>query len=219
MDNNALTVFNSVINSGKAFVYRCANDEHFTMDFMAGQVEQLCGRPMSDILGNKVVSYVDVMHKDDLDEALAEIDRAIEKTENWDVTYRLAHPDGNEAWVRERGAAVFDDGGNMLFLEGLVVDASAEVNLRRELQETLDRTEEANSEIINLAQNMLRSVQKLSILAINAGIEAARAGKAGSGFAYLAHEIKGLADENSVWASRISEAMAKNGQAEKTEND
>lgn len=208
MDKEALTVFNSIFSTGSAFVYRCANDETFTMKFMAGQVEKLCGCPKSDILGNAKVSYVDLTHAEDIDRVFADVDAAIEAKENWDVAYRLSRADGSEAWVRERGNAVYDDSGKMIYLEGLVVDASAEVNLRKELQETLNRTEEANAEIINLAENILRSVQKLSILAINAGIEAARAGKAGLGFAYLAREIKALADENNRWASRITDTMA-----------
>lgn len=208
MDKEALKVFNSIFSTGSAFVYRCANDETFTMKFMAGQVEKLCGCPKSDILGNAKVSYVDLTHAEDIDRVFADVDAAIEAKENWDVAYRLSRPDGSDAWVRERGNAVYDDSGEMVYLEGLVVDASAEVNLRMELQETLNRTEEANAEIINLAQNILRSVQKLSILAINAGIEAARAGKAGLGFAYLAREIKALADENNRWASRITDTMA-----------
>lgn len=208
MDKEALTVFNSIFSTGSAFVYRCANDENFTMKFMAGQVEKLCGCPKSDIVGNAKVSYVNLTHKDDIDRVFADVDAAIEAKENWDVAYRLSRPDGSEAWVRERGNAVYDDSGEMIYLEGLVVDASAEVNLRKELQATLNRTEEANAEIIDLAENILRSVQKLSILAINAGIEAARAGKAGLGFAYLAREIKALADENNRWASRITDTMA-----------
>ncbi|UWQ54140.1 methyl-accepting chemotaxis protein [Leisingera caerulea] len=208
MDKEALTVFNSIFSTGSAFVYRCANDENFTMKFMAGQVEKLCGCPKSDILGNAKVSYAGLTHADDIDRVFADVDAAIEAKANWDVAYRLSQPDGSEAWVRERGNAVYDDNGEMVYLEGLVVDASTEVNLRKELQETLNRTEEANAEIIDLAENILRSVQKLSILAINAGIEAARAGKAGLGFAYLAREIKALADENNRWASRITDTMA-----------
>lgn len=208
MDKEALKVFNSIFSTGSAFVYRCANDENFTMKFMAGQVEKLCGCPKSDILGNAKVSYVDLTHAEDIDRVFADVDAAIEAKENWDVAYRLSRPDGSDAWVRERGNAVYNDSGEMVYLEGLVVDAAAEVNLRMELQETLNRTEEANAEIINLAENILRSVQKLSILAINAGIEAARAGKAGLGFAYLAREIKALADENNRWASRITDTMA-----------
>ncbi|WP_052248848.1 methyl-accepting chemotaxis protein [Leisingera sp. ANG-Vp] len=208
MDTQALTVFNSIFSSGSAFVYRCANDENFTMEFMAGQVEKLCGCAKADILGNAKVSYVGLTHKDDIDRVFADVDAAIEARENWDVAYRLSRPDGTDAWVRERGNAVYDDSGEMVYLEGLVVDASAEVALRKELQETLSRTEDANAEIIDLAENILRSVQKLSILAINAGIEAARAGKAGLGFAYLAREIKALADENNQWASRITDTMA-----------
>ncbi|MFW8595797.1 PAS domain-containing protein [Cribrihabitans neustonicus] len=208
-DQNALEIFNSVFTSGSAFVYRCANDAQFTMHFMAGQVEELCGRPRADILGNRNLSFVDAMHKDDTERALAEIDAAIAAGKAWDVSYRLSHPDGSAAWVRERGSAIYDDDGTLRFLEGLVVDASAEVQLRSTLEETLRSTEAANAEILGLAENILRSVRKLSILSINTGIEAARAGKAGAGFAYLAREIKALADENSLWASRITDTMAK----------
>lgn len=208
MDDGALAIFNSVFTSGNAFVYRCENDEHFTMTFMAGQVEKLCGRAQSDFMGNRSVSYADVMHPEDLVDAQARIDAAIDARENWDVSYRLMHPSGHVTWVRERGSAIFDADGNVQLLEGLVVDASAEVNLRQELEETLQQTEASNRETIDLAENILRSVQKLSILAINAGIEAARAGKSGVGFAYLAREIKALADENSQYASRITAAMA-----------
>lgn len=208
MGNEALTVFNSIFSSGSAFVYRCANDENFTMQFMAGQVEKLCGCPKSDILGNSKVSYVGLTHADDIDRVFADVDAAIEAGENWDVAYRLQRHDGSAAWVRERGNAVYDDSGEMVFLEGLVVDASAEVTLRKELEVTLQKTEADNAEILKLAENILRSVQKLSILAINAGIEAARAGKAGQGFAFLAREIKALADENNAWANRITDQMA-----------
>lgn len=208
MSDDALKVFNSVFNSANSFIYRCANDEHFTMAFMAGQVEHLCGRPRQDILGNAKVSFAGIMHDEDTPQALAHIDAAIEAGRPWDVAYRLSHPDGGSAWVRERGNAVYDDRGEMVFLEGLVVDATAEVELRRQLEGTLRKTEADNAEILKLAENILRSVQKLSILAINAGIEAARAGKAGQGFAFLAREIKALADENSAWANRITDQMA-----------
>jgi PAS domain S-box-containing protein len=209
MDQEALTVFKSVFSSGSAFIYRCANDEDFTMEFMAGQVEKLCGCPQHDIIGNRKYSFAKLMHKDDTDRVFAEVDAAIEAGENWDVAYRLSRPDGVAAWVRERGNAVHNAAGEMVYLEGLVVDASAEVKLREELAVTLQETETANKEIISLAENILRSVQTLSILSINAGIEAARAGKAGAGFAYLAKEIKALTDENSKWASRITDTMAK----------
>ena len=208
MDNEALTVFSSVFSSGEAFIYRCANDEDFTMEFMAGQVEKLCGCPSTDIIGNKRYSFAKMMHAADSERVFAEVDSAIAERCNWDVDYRLCRPDGSEAWVRERGNAVFDEQGEMVYLEGLVVDAAAEVALRETVENTLRSTEEANAEIIALAENILRSVQKLSILAINAGIEAARAGKSGQGFAYLAREIKDLADENSTWAGRITATMA-----------
>jgi len=208
MNNEALTVFKSVFSSGDAFIYRCANDDVFTMEFMAGQVEKLCGYSVEDILGNKRVAFGDLMHKDDATGVFAEVDTAIEQRRNWDVDYRFCRADGTEAWVRERGNAVYDGQGTLVYLQGLIVDASAEVKLRETLEATLRDTEEANTEIVELAGNILRSVRELSILSINTGIEAARAGEAGLGFAYLAKEIKNLSNENAKWASRITAMMA-----------
>lgn len=208
MKSEALTVFNSIFSSGDAFIYRCANDDVFTMEFMAGQVEKLCGYSITDILGNNRVAFGDLMHKEDATGVFAEVDAAIEQRRNWDVDYRVCRSDGTKAWVRERGNAVYDDKGTLVYLEGLVVDASAEVKLRETLESTLLATEEANIEIVELAENILRSVRQLSILSINTGIEAARAGDAGLGFAYLAKEIKNLSNENAEWANRITAVMA-----------
>ena len=208
MDDQALTVFNSVFSSGNAFIYRCANDDVFTMEFMAGQVERLCGYSIADIIGNRRVAFGDLMHKEDADRVYAEVDTAIKEGRNWDVAYRFRRRDGSDTWVRERGNAVYNEQKVMVFLEGLVVDASAEMMLRDTLQCTLQASEDANTEIIELAENILRSVRKLSTLSINTGIEAARAGDAGRGFAYLAQEIKELTNENAKWANRISDTMA-----------
>ncbi|NRB16853.1 MAG: PAS domain-containing methyl-accepting chemotaxis protein [Rhodobacteraceae bacterium] len=208
MTGDALTIFNSVFSSGNAFIYRCANDDVFTMEFMAGQVEKLCGYSIDDILGNNRVAFGDLMHKEDAKGVFAEVDVAIEQHRNWDVDYRFCRSDGTEAWVRERGNAVYDDQGALVYLEGLVVDASAEVKLRETLESTLQTTEEVNAEIVELAENIVRSVRQLSILSINVGIEAARAGDAGLGFAYLAREIKNLSVENAEWARCITTVMA-----------
>ena len=200
-------IFRSIFQSIDAFVYRCRNDRDYTMEYMEGGVTSLCGYKIEDIVGNRRVAYVQITHPDDVERVFGIVDKAIEEKVAWDVDYRLVKPDGKAVWVRERGGAVWDENGELAFLEGFVASADTEISLRTKSDEILQQANDSNQEILSLAQNIIHSVQKLSILSVNARIEAARSGEAGRGFAVVASEISALAEENGTWASKIAETM------------
>ncbi len=200
-------VFESVFSSVDAFVYRCKNDADYTMEFMAGQVFQLLGYNVQDVLQNRRVAYSSLIFQEDRDRLKSELDKAIEAREAWDVTYRVQHQQGQTNWVRERGNAVFQ-GGEITYLEGLVVGATAEYALRARLETSLEKTGKASADIVNLTTQITGSVRELSMLSINAGIEAARSGDAGKGFAVVASEMRALADRNAILAQKITSRVA-----------
>lgn len=197
------SVYDSVFSAIDAFVFRCRNDENYTMEYIAGQVSNIIGYSADDLLHNKNVSYVGLTAQDDKDEVFAQVDAAIERGEAWDIAYRLKHRAGHHVWVRERGNAVHENGG-LAYLEGLVVSAKSEFDLREEMQAGLVETNKVSADIADMTSQITGSVRELSMLSINASIEAARSGDAGKGFAVVANEIRTLATRNAEWADRIS---------------
>jgi len=205
---NPLQIFQSVFKASSAFIYRCRNDENYTMSYMAGCVMQVTGYGEADVIGNRVLSYVDMIDPQDIGRVVAAVDAGLEQGRPWDVDYRLIRRDGDVACVRERGDAVYDADGQLQYLQGLVVDARAEVSLRDRISETAQITRDANEEITRLAGKISDSVRQLSFLSINARIEAARAGEVGAGFGVIATEINTLVEENAVLAEMITQKMA-----------
>jgi len=133
-------------------------------------------------------------------------DDAIAANRAWNITYRFVHPDGRHKWVRERGSAVYVDGG-LAYLQGMVVGAGTEYALRQQLHEQVEGTRTASAQIVDLTEQITSSVQELAMLSINARIEAARSGEAGKGFAVVANEIKMLADRNAGFAEMIADEV------------
>ena len=68
------------------------------------------------------------------------MDAAIDAGTIWDISYRFLTPTGEDVWVRERGKAVYE-AGELVYLEGLIVRAEAEVELREQLVRTLKNTQ------------------------------------------------------------------------------
>jgi PAS domain S-box-containing protein len=189
----------SVIGRMNGFLYRCRADENYTMLEMMGGVERVTGYPADDIIGNARRSFSSIMYEDDLPRMDTAVGEALAARTDWSLEYRFRHRSGELVWVSETGGGVWDDKGELLYLEGSIIHIGA-------LYQRLDEQTAELRAAASRTSEVIQSLRYLKILAVNASIEAARAGEAGAGFAELASQMRQLANSSEEAARAISDA-------------
>ncbi len=134
----------TIINSIPGLTYRCACDEHWTMEFISDAVEALTGYPASDFIGNRVRAYSSVIHPDDTRFVDDIVRRSVEREEPFSMEYRVLRSDGGLRWVYERGQGVFAKDGELRFLDGVIVD----ITERKRAEEALRREKDFNTTLV-----------------------------------------------------------------------
>lgn len=197
------SIIHSIINRMDGFLYRCRNDKAYSMMYMAGDVRLLTGCEAIAFTGPESRSYAAMTHHDDLETVYAAVDAALADRTSWGVDYRIVRPDGTDRWVHEIGGGVYE-GDELLYLEGVVIDSDR--TRRGELHniEMLQAISEKARLLLSNTVPIVEVLRTLRILAINARLEAGRAGPFGASFGFVAHEVSRLAEETSVLAERIA---------------
>ncbi|GIZ12440.1 PAS domain S-box protein [Pseudomonas sp. NCCP-436] len=127
--------FRGLVANLPGVVYRCANDQHWSMSYISDGILSLSGYPPSDFIDNRVRSFASVIHPDDR-QLSASINACIERQGVFERTYRIQHADGHSVWVREKGRAEYDAEGQVLWLDGFIWDISERKVMEDELRES-----------------------------------------------------------------------------------
>lgn len=206
-EENTKQIYDSITSRMNGFLYRCRNDEHYTMLIMSGRVEKVTGYVLDDLVGNKRASYVSLIHPDDVERVDQLVGLGVETKKNWDVDYRLRKAGGDIQWVNEHGGPVFNAQGELIYLEGVIVDIEQRKEEEKQRAANLNQVAQVSGNIIQETQKILYMLKSLRLLSLNASIEAARAGEAGRGFAVVAEHVKELAENTGQSAEYINKLI------------
>ena len=118
--------------------YRCLNDDFWTMKFVSDGCLDLTGFPADHLLENRLKSYAELIHPEDLKMVREQVESNLERRSQFNLTYRIRTAGGEEKWVLEKGQGVFSGSGELLAIEGFITD----ITDRRRAEEALLRSEQ-----------------------------------------------------------------------------
>jgi PAS domain S-box-containing protein len=113
--------------------YRCKDDGLWTMDFVSAGSNDLTGYPPEAFTGERSVSYEGLIEPEDRKAVRANIARALERGEAFELTYRIRSREGALKWVWERGRSVPVPESRARYLDGFITDITEQKMLENQI--------------------------------------------------------------------------------------
>lgn len=117
-----------LVNHLPGMIYRCKIDEDWTMEYVSEGFKILTGYEVFEVINNERIAFNDIIHPNYRKILLEAWKTTINDHLNFEKEYMIITKDGKNKWVYEQGKPVYDEAGNPIALEGIIID----LNKRRE---------------------------------------------------------------------------------------
>ncbi|WP_320174031.1 sigma 54-interacting transcriptional regulator [Maridesulfovibrio sp.] len=117
-----------LFNNLPGMVYRCSLDEnnHPTLDFVSKGCSDLFG-VVPEFFTDQHTNVMETLaHPDDLSSMRTEQNAAILNRRPYKLLYRVCLDSDRRKWIWDQGECVYDEGGKPTYLEGIMIDISAQ---------------------------------------------------------------------------------------------
>ncbi|MCP2731603.1 PAS domain S-box protein [Limnofasciculus baicalensis] len=194
--------FKSLVANIPGAVYRCACDSAWTMTYLSDGIQEISGYLASDFIHNRVRSFGSIIHPQDRGKVEESVWQSISTKQSYVTEYRIVREDGKITWVYDKGQAIFDREGEILWLDGVILD----ITQQKETEAELRRTQAfLNSVVQNLPVGVfIKDAQKLRIKYWNKASEEL--------FGYTQDEVLGKNDYDFIPEDRADKLRAKDRQ-------
>jgi PAS domain S-box-containing protein len=129
----------SLLDNIPGMVYRGMSD--WSLSFVGSEVERLTGYTPGEILG-KPTAWRGLIHPDDFRSVQETILFCVRRREPiLRMEYRIVRKDGESRWVNDRRQMIYDEGGRLLYIDGLCLDISDQKKAEQELRTAFERAE------------------------------------------------------------------------------
>jgi PAS domain S-box-containing protein len=151
-------------------VSRCLYDESFTTIFYSEKIFDITGYHAADFVDNKNISFADITHREDIEMVTKNINDCVRNNKPYSLEFRIIHKNGHVVWISENGQPIYDEQGDLLYLDGITTEITekkiaeqalieAKQQLER-LNEKLEKAVEERTEKLTQANTQLLKLQK-----------------------------------------------------------
>jgi PAS domain S-box-containing protein len=160
----------NILANSPGAIYRCANDEHWTMEFISAGISRISGYPAEDFLNNRVRSYTSIIHPDDRQRVADAVASSLARKDHYEMDYRLVAADNTLRWVHEQGRGVFAPEGRLFCLDGVIFDITAQ----QQAEEALKLNTERMEAMLQLSQMTSATQEEIFDFAFEAAVRLTR---------------------------------------------
>ena len=138
----------SLSDNLQGIMFRTQINSNWTMEFISNGVEKLIGYKAEEFLEGGIRSFVDTIYEKDnyIEE---QINSAIENKTSYQIEYRLKHKNENLIWVEETATPIFDNTGEAIYIDGVIMDISS----RKEAEQMIEKQTQKLKEQQQLSQD------------------------------------------------------------------
>lgn len=115
-------------------VYSAKNDDHFSLTFVSSGSLEITGYEPRDFLSGKSISLNSIMHPDDKERIVLELNESLNKKEIFELNYRIYTKSYELRYLFERGQGIYDTDGELQSVEGIVIDVSNQKTFETQLK-------------------------------------------------------------------------------------
>lgn len=131
--------YKNIISNIPVALYRCLNDENWTMLHISDTINKITGYPASDFINNHVRSFSSIIEKNDNELISKIINKAVRKKTSFSIEYGITTKSGENRWLIEQGSAVFNKAGEFKYIDGSIFDNTEKKRIEESLKESEEK--------------------------------------------------------------------------------
>ncbi|MGL5064014.1 MAG: ATP-binding protein [Microcoleus sp.] len=180
--------FRTLVSNIPGAVYRLAWDSYRKVEFVSDEISEISGYSASDFIDVRSRNFDSIIHPDDAVMVKRTIDKKISKKQDYILEYRIILADMSVKWVSDKGQGIFNENGDILWLDGVIFDITRRKQAEAKLHQTLQLKDRLAEVANDRAQKLKQTLQDLQQTQAQL-IQTEKMSSLGQMVAGVAHEI------------------------------